>query len=78
MISQINVLICFLVENLPEAIENGCEKCSEGQQKAGKKILKFLIEQRREYYDQLEAKYDPDGKYRKRYQADLEKEGIKL
>ncbi|XP_066259548.1 ejaculatory bulb-specific protein 3-like isoform X1 [Euwallacea similis] len=67
-----------LKNNLPDGLENGCSKCSPKQKEIGRKVLKFLIEEKRPYFDQLEAKYDPNGKYRARYDADLKKEGIQL
>ncbi|XP_066259549.1 ejaculatory bulb-specific protein 3-like isoform X2 [Euwallacea similis] len=67
-----------LKDNLPDGLENGCSKCSPKQKEIGRKVLKFLIEEKRPYFDQLEAKYDPNGKYRARYDADLKKEGIQL
>nr|AHE13804.1 chemosensory protein 9 [Lissorhoptrus oryzophilus] len=67
-----------LKKNLPDALEDECSKCSEYQKDRGRKALKFLIEKRRGYFDQLEAKYDPDGKYRKRYEENMKKEGITL
>nr|WJJ63296.1 chemosensory protein 11 [Pachyrhinus yasumatsui] len=67
-----------LKDNLPDAMENGCSKCSEYQNNTGQKVLKFLVEKKRDYYDQLEAKYDPEGKYRNKYQDDLKEAGIKL
>ena len=68
----------FFSENLPDALENGCEKCNEKQKELSKKALKHILEHKREQFDALEAKYDPDKKYRKRYEADLKKEGIEL
>lgn len=68
----------YFAEVLPDALENGCSKCSEKQKDVAKKVLKFLIGERRSYYDQLEAKYDPEGKYRKQYDEEIKKEGLKL
>ncbi|KAH1014745.1 ejaculatory bulb-specific protein 3-like [Dendroctonus ponderosae] len=65
-------------ERLPDALASGCEKCSEQQKKIIIKSLKFLIEHRRNDFDQLEARFDPKHIFRTRYQAQLEKNGIKL
>nr|AHE13805.1 chemosensory protein 10 [Lissorhoptrus oryzophilus] len=67
-----------LKKNLPEALEDDCSKCSEYQRNRGAKALKYLIEHKRSYYDQLERKYDPERKYRKRYEASFKREGINL
>ncbi|XP_076268623.1 ejaculatory bulb-specific protein 3-like [Rhynchophorus ferrugineus] len=67
-----------LKKNIPDALENGCVKCNEKQKNAGEKALRFLIENKRDYFDELEKKYDPEGKYRARYEKDIEAKGIKL
>ncbi|XP_030758445.1 uncharacterized protein LOC115884097 [Sitophilus oryzae] len=67
-----------LKKNIPDALENNCQKCSEKQRKIGEKALTFLIEKRKELFDELEAKYDPNGIYRKKYEKELQERGIKL
>ncbi|KAG8243794.1 ejaculatory bulb-specific protein 3-like [Homalodisca vitripennis] len=67
-----------LKKNLPEALENDCEKCSEKQKAAGDKVLRFLYEKKPEMFQQLEAKFDPDGKYRVKYTNKAAKKGVKL
>lgn len=41
-------------------------------------MFKHLIEKKKDLYSELEAKYDPDGKYRKKYRKQAEAEGIKI
>ncbi|XP_022910876.1 ejaculatory bulb-specific protein 3-like [Onthophagus taurus] len=67
-----------LKNNLPDAINNGCSKCSEKQREGGKKVLRFIIDNERAAWDELEKKYDPSGEYRKKYEAEAKKEGINL
>lgn len=63
---------------LIEALESDCAKCSEKQRAGAKKVLGFLIKNKKTWYDELVAKYDPEGKYRKQYQAEAEKDGLKV
>ncbi|RZC32057.1 chemosensory protein [Asbolus verrucosus] len=63
---------------LPDALHNGCQKCSEKHKNGARKIVRHLIDNERELWDQLEAKYDENKEYRKKYQAEIEKEGLKL
>lgn len=37
-----------------------------------------MIKNKREWWNELEAKYDPDGTYKKKYEEELKKEGIVL
>ncbi|KAL3289156.1 hypothetical protein HHI36_003592 [Cryptolaemus montrouzieri] len=63
---------------LPDAIKTGCEKCSQKHKDGSKKIMNHLIANKPDLYKQLEAKYDPEGTYKLKYKAELEKQGIKV
>ncbi|XP_050306069.1 ejaculatory bulb-specific protein 3-like [Anthonomus grandis grandis] len=63
---------------LPEALETDCKKCSEAQKTGIGKVVKYLIRNRRPWWDELEAKYDPNQVYWDKYKADWEAEGITL
>ncbi|KAJ8928809.1 hypothetical protein NQ314_018575, partial [Rhamnusium bicolor] len=63
---------------LPEALKTDCVKCSEGQRNGAKKIIRHLIKNKRDWWNELEAKYDSDGTYRKQYDAELKRDGIVL
>ncbi|XP_051160736.1 ejaculatory bulb-specific protein 3-like [Leptopilina boulardi] len=63
-----------LKKNLPDAIANECASCSEAQKIGSDKFCQFLIDNRKEDWEKLEAKYDPTGAYRTNYIAKLEKE----
>nr|AMP19497.1 chemosensory protein 2 [Tomicus yunnanensis] len=67
-----------LKKNLPDALENECAKCSPKQRDGAKKVIHFIIENKRSYWDELAAKYDPEGTYYKKYQAEAKKENINL
>lgn len=53
----------FLLENLPDALETACRKCSDKQKDTGAKSIKYLYENEPETLKMLLEKYDPNGKY---------------
>ncbi|XP_073832697.1 antennal protein 10 isoform X2 [Musca autumnalis] len=61
-----------LKETLPDAIATNCEKCTQKQKESSDKVTRFLIDNRPEDWDRLEKIYDPEGTYRKGYQAEKE------
>nr|QRI42715.1 chemosensory protein 20 [Agrilus planipennis] len=65
-----------LKKNLPDALTNGCSKCSERQKDGATKVVKQIYQKRPDDFKALEAKYDPEGIYRKRYDADIKKLGL--
>nr|BCX55333.1 chemosensory protein 1 [Plautia stali] len=67
-----------LKEIIPDALKTACKKCNEKQKKGVEKVFRFALENKRKDYDVLEKIYDPEGIYRKKYQAEAEKKGIKL
>jgi hypothetical protein len=54
---------------LPDALETDCSKCSEKQKSVSTKVIHFLIDNKKEDWEKLEAKYDPSGAYRIKYEA---------
>ncbi|KAL1493829.1 hypothetical protein ABEB36_009515 [Hypothenemus hampei] len=67
-----------LKKYLPEALENECAKCSQKQRDGARKVIHYLIDNKRPYWNELAAKYDPDGKYLKKYQSQAKNENINL
>ncbi|KAL1493816.1 hypothetical protein ABEB36_009502 [Hypothenemus hampei] len=63
---------------LPDALHTECSKCSESQKKGSRKIMRHLIDNKPEWWKQLEAKYDKEGTYQKKYREELKKDGINL
>ena len=61
-----------------EALETECAKCSEHQKEIVKKVIKFLLENKRDLWNELKAKYDPEGKYIEKYEDLAKKEGVTL
>lgn len=75
---MLSLLIFAFSVHIPDALATDCSKCTAKQQESIKKVLKHLIEKERPLYDLLEAKYDPDHVYKKRYEALRKEEGIVL
>ncbi|XP_049831162.1 ejaculatory bulb-specific protein 3-like [Schistocerca gregaria] len=63
-----------LKDNLPDALQTDCSKCSEKQKDGAEKVVNFLIENRPDQWKELEAKYDPTGIYKRKYEARLKKQ----
>lgn len=73
--SWINIVsYYFFVDVLPEALQSGCGKCNEKQKEGAKRILRHLVKNEAEWYNELEKKYDPTGEYRKKYEAEVKEE----
>nr|QGW50258.1 chemosensory protein 11 [Chouioia cunea] len=60
-------LVYFIAGALPEALENGCAKCSKSQLESAIKIIRYLREFEPVKFEILANKFDPKGIYRKRY-----------
>ncbi|XP_050463663.1 allergen Tha p 1-like [Cataglyphis hispanica] len=63
---------------LSEALETECAKCSDHQKEVAKKAIKFLVNNKRDMWNELKAKYDPEGKFTKKYEDLAAKEGVTL
>lgn len=61
-----------------DALERGCDLCSEKQQQGARKVFRFLSQNHQNYFDELKAKYDPEGKYIEKYREEAKKEGVQL
>ncbi|KAK7865716.1 hypothetical protein R5R35_005510 [Gryllus longicercus] len=58
-----------LRKNIPDALTNECGKCTDKQKSGVEKVLKFLKEEKKDDFEKLLAKWDPEGVYRKKYEA---------
>nr|UTN00841.1 chemosensory protein [Semanotus bifasciatus] len=65
-----------LKKSLPDALETDCSKCSEKQKAGIRKIVKHMTTHKREWWNELVQKYDPDGKYRAKYADLASSEGV--
>nr|ARJ35776.1 chemosensory protein 1 [Cyrtorhinus lividipennis] len=54
---------------IPDALKTECAKCNEKQRKGTEKVLRFLITKKADEYKILEDQFDPEGIYRKKYEA---------
>lgn len=77
---RINISITRFIftENIPDALQNGCVKCSEFQRRNTKKIVNYILKEKRPWFDELEQKYDPQRNYRKKFAEEIKREGILL
>ncbi|XP_053615074.1 ejaculatory bulb-specific protein 3 [Plodia interpunctella] len=56
-----------LKNNLPDAIQNDCHKCTERQREGADKVMEYIIDHNPDDWIKLEEKYNSDGSYRKKY-----------
>nr|UTN00844.1 chemosensory protein [Semanotus bifasciatus] len=56
---------------LPDALQTDCSKCSDTQKNGSRKIIRHLINNKPEWYKELEDKYDKEGVYKKKYDEEL-------
>ncbi|XP_017090259.2 ejaculatory bulb-specific protein 3 [Drosophila bipectinata] len=67
-----------LKRSLPDALKTECSKCSEKQRENTDKIIRFIIDNKPEEWKTLQAKFDPEEIYVKRYRAQAAERGIKV
>ncbi|XP_047000153.1 ejaculatory bulb-specific protein 3-like [Schistocerca americana] len=61
---------CLLKAAIPDALQTECSKCSAVQKKQAGRVMAWILENKRNYWDELIAKYDPEGNFRKKYGYD--------
>ncbi|XP_047030967.1 ejaculatory bulb-specific protein 3-like [Helicoverpa zea] len=61
-----------LKEHILEALETGCDKCTDKQKEGTRRVIAHLIKYKLEEWEKLRAKYDSEGKYAKKYEKELE------
>ncbi|RZC42062.1 OS-D domain containing protein, partial [Asbolus verrucosus] len=52
---------------IPHVLENGCPECTEEIKKNVWKVITHLIKNKPDLWQQLESKYDPQGKFKEKY-----------
>ncbi|XP_063702556.1 ejaculatory bulb-specific protein 3-like [Culicoides brevitarsis] len=67
-----------LKARLPDALKTGCSKCSEKQREGTEKVLRYIIDKRKPQWAKLQAKYDPENIYTKKYEDEAAKRNIKV
>nr|XP_023021660.1 ejaculatory bulb-specific protein 3-like [Leptinotarsa decemlineata] len=55
---------------LNDAIKTDCAKCSDRQKEISKKIIRFLIDNHRDWWIQICDKYDPDHIIGQKYEEE--------
>ncbi|KAG5343445.1 PEB3 protein, partial [Acromyrmex charruanus] len=63
-----------LRKHIDEALENDCAKCTNKQKEIIQKVIKHLVINKRDWWDLLKAKYDPEGKFSKKYEETTKNE----
>lgn len=48
---------------LPDALRTECRKCSEQQRRGSERVLRYIIDNKKPEWAQLQRKYDPDNLY---------------
>ncbi|CAG9860419.1 unnamed protein product [Phyllotreta striolata] len=61
-----------LKRTLPDALSSGCTKCNEKQKDTAEKVIRHLMAKKEKEWERLAKKYDPQGLYKKRYEAEIE------
>ncbi|XP_023942496.1 ejaculatory bulb-specific protein 3 [Bicyclus anynana] len=56
-----------LKQNLPDAIQDECSKCTDKQREGADKVMHYIIDHRPEDWKRLEEKYNSDGTYKLKY-----------
>nr|CAD7613608.1 unnamed protein product [Timema genevievae] len=62
-----------LKANIPDALTNECSKCSDKQKEGTKEVIRFFYHEKPEQWKLLQAKFDPEDTYVKKYGAELAK-----
>lgn len=76
--SLLTFFIFLSTEHLQDAIETGCVKCTETQEKGAYTVIEHLIQNELDIWREITAKFDPEGKYRKKYEDRAKAKGIKI
>ncbi|XP_013187512.2 ejaculatory bulb-specific protein 3 [Amyelois transitella] len=56
-----------LKNNLPDAIQSDCHKCSRKQREGSERVMEFIIDNKPDDWTKLEKKYNSDGSYKEKY-----------
>ncbi|KPJ16333.1 Ejaculatory bulb-specific protein 3 [Papilio machaon] len=60
-----------LKSHITEALQSGCDKCTDRQRRSIRKVIKHLIHNENNYWNQLVNMYDPNKIYSKMYEREL-------
>ncbi|XP_050681493.1 ejaculatory bulb-specific protein 3-like [Leptidea sinapis] len=60
-----------LKAHIIDAIQTSCSKCTEMQRKMSRKVVNFIKEQEKTFWEDLKHKYDPGDVYKPVYESFL-------
>ncbi|CAG4987169.1 unnamed protein product [Colias eurytheme] len=60
-----------LKSHIADALQTGCSKCTEQQKLGSRKVIRHMIKYEKQAWASLQKKYDPAGKYAKKYEREL-------
>ncbi|XP_071448260.1 ejaculatory bulb-specific protein 3-like [Hetaerina americana] len=63
-----------LKARLPEALKTECAKCTPKQKEGAEKAIRYLMKNKPDMWEELTAKYDPSGEFKKKYAERLNKQ----
>nr|CAI5821722.1 unnamed protein product [Callosobruchus analis] len=58
-----------LKARVKDALETGCEKCTDKQKQGAKKVIRHLMKNKPAWWKELNEHLDPDGKYKAKFDA---------
>lgn len=67
-----SVIQAYVLAKIPDVLEHGCPDCTEEVKSNLWKVIVYLIKHKPDLWKELEAKYDPDTKYKKKYATILQ------
>ncbi|KAL2715301.1 ejaculatory bulb-specific protein 3-like [Vespula squamosa] len=67
-----------LKKSLPDALETDCSKCSPKQREFAEEAMKFLSHNKKDIWEKLLAKYDPEKKYRNKFESRAKEADIQI
>lgn len=70
------MIFLIIAASLPDALATECAKCSEKQKQGSEKVIKYLSENKPEVWSKILVKFDPDNKYRTKYEERAKKIGV--
>ncbi|XP_046970568.1 allergen Tha p 1-like [Vanessa cardui] len=60
-----------LKSHISDALQTGCENCTDMQKDGVRKVISHLVKKEKEYWNQLVEKYDSEGIYSEKYENEL-------
>ncbi|XP_050352735.1 allergen Tha p 1-like [Nymphalis io] len=60
-----------LKSHISDALQNGCESCTDMQKNGVRKVIGHLVKKEKDYWNQLVEKYDSEGIYSEKYENEL-------